>query len=320
MISWYQIVVFTLSPVTILRHMKPPPPFRSRAQARQDMCVASMFDNMTNGYYVDLASNDATRISNTYLLDRALSWRGVCIEPQHRYIEGYVHHRNVIVIGTGPGACACVHVLERTKLHIAVVEAGTLLVQSHRAKGAVETGLTVSSTTHVAATHLLESRLNKLTCIHESQTNMAMYRSPCTMNPMRWGRYVWDALFALASDFPHVHACDDDVVVSDAEIVRRRDAMWGLLCSVEVLLPCKSCQEHFATHLRMLRENAERREEVLHDRESVMLWLYSVKDEVDRMQRFCLRTESSVVRHSGIWISSTPRCSPELQDHCFCTQ
>ena len=82
--------------------------------------------------------------------------------------------------------------------------------------------------------------------------------------------------------------CDDDVVVSDAEIVRRRDAMWGLLCSVEVLLPCKSCQEHFATHLRMLRENAERREEVLHDRESVMLWLYSVKDEVDRMQRFCL--------------------------------
>jgi hypothetical protein len=52
-----------------------------------------MFDNMTKGYYVDLASNDATRISNTYLLDRALSWRGVCIEPQHRYIDGYVHHR-----------------------------------------------------------------------------------------------------------------------------------------------------------------------------------------------------------------------------------
>lgn len=101
MISWYPPIAFcSLSPVTMLRHMKPPPPFRSRAQARQDMCVASLFDNMTNGYYVDLASNDATYMSNTYLLDRVLSWRGVCIEPQRRYLEGYVNHRTCALVSS----------------------------------------------------------------------------------------------------------------------------------------------------------------------------------------------------------------------------
>ena len=93
MILWSEFVLCALSPVTVLRHIKPPPPLRSTAQAQQDTCVASMHGNMTNGYYVDLASNDAIQLSNTYLLDRVLRWRGVCIEPQQRYIAGYVQHR-----------------------------------------------------------------------------------------------------------------------------------------------------------------------------------------------------------------------------------
>ena len=35
--------------------------------------------------YVDLAANDAQIGSNTYLMDKCLAWRGVCVEPNAKY-------------------------------------------------------------------------------------------------------------------------------------------------------------------------------------------------------------------------------------------
>ena len=55
------------------------------SQARQDECVLSLLRNQTNGYFIDLASNDATVLSNTYSLERYFDWNGLCIEPNPIY-------------------------------------------------------------------------------------------------------------------------------------------------------------------------------------------------------------------------------------------
>jgi hypothetical protein len=49
------------------------------AQARQDEVVLSLLRNQTNGYFVDLAANDATVLSNTYALETHFGWKGLCV-------------------------------------------------------------------------------------------------------------------------------------------------------------------------------------------------------------------------------------------------
>ncbi|XRB07602.1 ethyltransferase [Pycnococcus provasolii] len=39
--------------------------------------------------YVDIGSNDPIQISNTYTLDRHFRWRGICVEPQERFLDAY---------------------------------------------------------------------------------------------------------------------------------------------------------------------------------------------------------------------------------------
>lgn len=46
------------------------------AQANQDTIVAVAFGNKSSGYYIDLAANDATYLSNTYNLERYHNWTG----------------------------------------------------------------------------------------------------------------------------------------------------------------------------------------------------------------------------------------------------
>lgn len=46
------------------------------SQSSQDEIVASLTKKQANGYFVDLASNDAITISNSYALERYLNWKG----------------------------------------------------------------------------------------------------------------------------------------------------------------------------------------------------------------------------------------------------
>jgi len=55
------------------------------SQAKQDEIVAGLLNNKTNGYFVDLAANDATTLSNTYALERYYNWTGTCVEPNPIY-------------------------------------------------------------------------------------------------------------------------------------------------------------------------------------------------------------------------------------------
>lgn len=55
------------------------------AQVHQDEVIIDLIGE--NGYFIDLASNDAKEFSNTLALERA-GWDGLCIEPNPAYWYG----------------------------------------------------------------------------------------------------------------------------------------------------------------------------------------------------------------------------------------
>jgi len=59
------------------------------SQVGQDVTLMSIFDNKFDGFFVDLASNDAKLLSNTLALEQHLGWHGLCIEPNPQYHAGY---------------------------------------------------------------------------------------------------------------------------------------------------------------------------------------------------------------------------------------
>jgi hypothetical protein len=68
------------------------------AQVKQDIVVSRLFGEKTNGYFIDLAANDAVDISNTFALERKFNWTGLCIEPNPIYWSGLAH-RDCQVVG-----------------------------------------------------------------------------------------------------------------------------------------------------------------------------------------------------------------------------
>ena len=46
------------------------------SQVKQDEYVAAMLSYKKGGFFVDLAANDATHLSNTYTLERDYEWNG----------------------------------------------------------------------------------------------------------------------------------------------------------------------------------------------------------------------------------------------------
>ncbi len=63
------------------------------SQVRQDELILKLLRNKTNGYFVDLASNDATILSNSYALEKHYGWKGLCIEPNPAYWYNLTHAR-----------------------------------------------------------------------------------------------------------------------------------------------------------------------------------------------------------------------------------
>lgn len=68
------------------------------SQVRQDLVVSRLLKGKRKGYFVDLASNDAVRISNTYALETHFGWQGLCLEPNPRYWPG-LSYRKCNVVG-----------------------------------------------------------------------------------------------------------------------------------------------------------------------------------------------------------------------------
>jgi hypothetical protein len=63
------------------------------SQYRQDEIVSRLLHEKRNGFFIDLAANDAVRISNTYALETQLDWQGVCLEPNPVYWSSLSYRR-----------------------------------------------------------------------------------------------------------------------------------------------------------------------------------------------------------------------------------
>jgi len=72
-------------------------------QHGQDVAVAKFFNFKKNGYFVDLASNDAVWASNTFALEQNLEWKGICIEANPVYWYRLSFRTNCHVVGTVVG-------------------------------------------------------------------------------------------------------------------------------------------------------------------------------------------------------------------------
>lgn len=73
------------------------------SQARQDEIISKLLRQKRNGYFIDLASNDAIRLSNTYALETHFGWNGLCIEPNPIYWTG-LSYRKCDVVGAVVGS------------------------------------------------------------------------------------------------------------------------------------------------------------------------------------------------------------------------
>lgn len=67
------------------------------SQVGQDKLIMSLLNHPPKGYFIDLAANDATNLSNTYQLEKQLNWSGICIEPNPIYWTSLSHRKCHVV-------------------------------------------------------------------------------------------------------------------------------------------------------------------------------------------------------------------------------
>jgi len=79
---------------------------KSHSQVGQDQLVQSILECKKGGFFLDLASNDAVKYSNTLMLERDYGWNGICLEANPQYMLGLSKRRNckVVLAAVGDGS------------------------------------------------------------------------------------------------------------------------------------------------------------------------------------------------------------------------
>ena len=99
--GWKQIHVFYGNASHISDASAIPAPYFNAnqwfSQYRQDEIISGLLHGKRNGYFVDLAANDAVRISNTYAIETNLDWDGICLEPNSAYWNGLSYRKCHVV-------------------------------------------------------------------------------------------------------------------------------------------------------------------------------------------------------------------------------
>ncbi|CAL58417.1 Methyltransferase FkbM [Ostreococcus tauri] len=70
--------------------------WKSHSQVHQDVVVRAMFPDGGH-YFIDLAANDWSQLSNSRSLETYDDWNGLCIEPNERYWKGHLQRRCKLV-------------------------------------------------------------------------------------------------------------------------------------------------------------------------------------------------------------------------------
>lgn len=73
--------------------------FNSRwtSQVGQDKTIVKLFHEMRNGFFIDLAANDAVEFSNTLTLEQEFGWNGLCIEANPQYFRKLISRRCLVI-------------------------------------------------------------------------------------------------------------------------------------------------------------------------------------------------------------------------------
>merc|ERR1711879_455674 len=77
--------------------------FAMHSEWHQDWVVHSLFGRKSRGpgfVYLDLATNDPVRFSNTYFADSCLDWSGICVEANPNYYADIDKWRSCKVVKT----------------------------------------------------------------------------------------------------------------------------------------------------------------------------------------------------------------------------
>jgi FkbM family methyltransferase len=87
------------------------------SQLGQDRFVLSVLGFPRDGFFLDSGASDGVSASNTYLLETAYGWQGICVEPNSKFFEALVRNRH---------ACCVNCCLYDSEEPVAFVEAGPL--------------------------------------------------------------------------------------------------------------------------------------------------------------------------------------------------
>ena len=69
----------------------------SQSQLRQDLFVASELNFKKNGFFVEFGGADGKYLSNTYFLEKELSWEGIVAEPAKIFFKELSVNRKCII-------------------------------------------------------------------------------------------------------------------------------------------------------------------------------------------------------------------------------
>ena len=73
----------------------------NKSQLNQDLFVAStfnLFNQKSEGYFVEVGGANGVDLSNTYLLERQFGWKGIIVEPAKIWHEElYTNRPNTII-------------------------------------------------------------------------------------------------------------------------------------------------------------------------------------------------------------------------------
>jgi FkbM family methyltransferase len=70
-----------------------------RSQAGQDFWVfGEVFDEMREGFFLDIGAHDGVELSNSYILEKRYNWSGICIEANPESFEQLKRNRRAICV------------------------------------------------------------------------------------------------------------------------------------------------------------------------------------------------------------------------------
>ena len=69
-------------------------------ESEQAQWVVKSSERLRKGFFVDLAANHPEELSNTVWLERALGWRGICIEAAEQYVALLREKRSCTVVAS----------------------------------------------------------------------------------------------------------------------------------------------------------------------------------------------------------------------------